>query len=137
MSHFSKLRTRIKDQTLLEKCLKAMGFKVTKDADIRGHSGKQRVDLAITTGEGYSIGFRRDLDDVFQIVADWYEVKGTGKHAFAAKLKMRFEEMENQIRREYALSTVLEKAKENGFTVVEKTENADGTIRLIARRWRE
>ncbi len=137
MSHFSKLRTKIKDAALLEKCLSSMGYKVEKNIDIKGHSGKKRVDMAITTGEGYSIGFERDLDGAFQVVADWYEVKNMGKHVFALKLKIRFEEMEKQIRREYALSTVLDKAKEKGFTIVEKTEDADGTIRLVARRWKE
>ena len=137
MSHFSKLRTKIKDAALLEKCLRSMGYKVEKNVDIKGHSGKRKVELAITTGEGYPIGFERDLDGVFQIVADWYEVKDMGKYAFAAKIKIRFEEMEKTVMREYALSTVLEKAKSQGFTIVEKTQDADGTIRLIARRWRE
>jgi len=137
MSHFSKMRTRIKDQALLEKCLRSMGYKVEKNVDIKGHSGKQRVDLAITTGEGYSIGFKRDLDDVFQIVADWYDIKSMGKHAFAARLGQRFEEMEKKILREYALKTVLQKTKDQGFTIVEHTEEKDGTIRLIARRWKE
>ena len=136
MSHFSKIRTEIKDEKMLLKCLKKLGLKVKKKGRISGHEGTQKVDFVVRTSDGNNIGFVRDIDGAFQIVADWHGIKDAGKMMFAAKLKKEFYEIQNQIRREYALKTVLEKTEKQGFNVIKQEEESDGAIRLVVRRWK-
>ena len=135
MSHFTRVRTAIKDRDRLTACLKEMGHDVREDVHIRGYEGKEKVDIAIRMKEGYDIGFVRGTDDAYSIVADWWGVKGTSRETFSAALTARLEEIENRIRREYALKAVLEKTRAQGYSVVEQHAQEDGSIRLVVRRW--
>jgi hypothetical protein len=40
-----------------------------------------------------------------------------------------------RIQQEYAERTILEKTKNEGFSIVERCEEEDGTIRIVVRRW--
>jgi len=116
--------------------LKSLGYKIRKKSVVWGYTGKKKVDFAISTKEGYIIGFERDIDDSFQIVADWYGVKDEAEAIFAARLKRKFHEAQKQIKKQYAYQATLQKLKEQGYEVVEQEESEDGSMRLVARRWK-
>ncbi len=135
MSHFTRMRTKIRDRQTLTRCLEEMGHQVQEGGTIRGYQGREKVDLRVTTGRGYEIGFRRTGDGSYELIADWWGVRGTSQAQFTRELQQQFEEVQREVRRQYALQTVLEKSREQGFNVVEQQEQEDGTIRVVVRRW--
>lgn len=135
MSHFSRLRTKIRDKDTLVRCLKGLGYRVDLNGEIRGFQGTQDVEVAARAQQGYDIGFLRNEDGCYEMVADWWGVRGTDQAQFSARLEQQFEEVQRRIRREYALQTVLEQTAAQGFDVVEQETAKDGTIRIVVRRW--
>jgi len=136
MSHFSRLKTKIKDKDTLLRCLKECGYQVQLNGRIKGFRGKRRdVEIAVRMREGYDIGFVRRAGGNYDIIADWWGVEGVTQKEFVSRLQKKFEEFQRHIHREYALKTVLEQTKKEGFNVVEQKQEEDGSIRLVVRRW--
>ena len=65
------------------------------------------------------------------MVADWYGVSGKGQKKIAEELKQQAE----TIQKEYAKKMVLEQTAKDGFELVSQTEEQDGTVRIVVRRW--
>jgi hypothetical protein len=137
MSHFTRIKTQIKDLEVLKKCLTAMGHQVAEGRQrLSGYQAKQTdVDLTVRMPAGYHIGFARTADGAYDVVADWWGVKGPSQQDFAAELQREFEEVDRQIRRRYSLDKVTAELRKNKFTIVEQKQEADGTVKLLARRF--
>lgn len=133
MSHFSRLKTKFKNREILMECLKEMGYQIQEGGFIRGYHGQQAVDLAIQVKKGYGIGFVRNEDGTYDMVADWWGVKGVDDQQLLSTLQDRV----NAIQRKYTLQMVLEQTQKQGYSVVERTDEKDGSIRLVVRRWAE
>ena len=76
MSHFTEVKTKIRDRAMLEKALAALGLAVESNlkqgVDVRGFMGdKTRADLKVLTDTHYDIGFARNAEGDFEIIADW------------------------------------------------------------------
>jgi len=65
------------------------------------------------------------------MIADWWGVTGIGQKKIARELKQQAD----LIQQEYAKKMVLEQTARDGFEVVSQTADADGTIRIVVRRW--
>jgi hypothetical protein len=89
------------------------------------------VDIAATTKQGYGIGFVQNSDGSFDMVADWWGVKASSQRKMAEELKAQA----GTIQKEYAKKMVLDQTAKDGFEVVSQTEEQDGTIRVVVRRW--
>lgn len=135
MSHFTRINTRIADLEALVRCLNEMGHEVHEGGTIRGFTGRLKVDIRVSLDRGYEIGFVRGDDGAYELVADWWGVRGTSREQFLRQLDGQFTRMQQEIRRQYALQTVLAKSREQGFDVVEQQEQRDGTVRVVVRRW--
>jgi len=135
MSHFSTLRTQFRDEKMLKKCLKNLGYKVKSGGTIQGHSGKRDVDFRVKSPGGFDIGFVHGSDGAFGVVADWFMAKDVDKRTLESNLRMQFSGLQRQIRREYAVKTVLAETGKKGFQLVSREEDLDGTIRMVVRRW--
>lgn len=135
MSHFSRVKTRINDKDLLIRCLEDMDLQISQNTEINGFEGIQSVDIAVQMVRGYDVGFLRNSQGSYDIVADWWGVKDTKKEFFVDDLKKQLEEVENRIKRQYALKTIEEETRKKGFNMVEKVEEKDGSIRIVVRRW--
>jgi hypothetical protein len=64
------------------------------------------------------------------MVADWWGVRDTDRRAME-----RVRDRITKIQKEYAVRNVLEQTKNQGFSVVEQTEESDGSVRIVVRRW--
>jgi len=147
MSHFTRLKTRIRDKATLIRCLEDMGYRVEEGGTITGYQGRRQVQVAVRINSGYDVGFVLGADGCYELVADWWGVRGTSEERFSGELQHRFrrmyervqremEEAQRRARREYALKTSLEQLKKQGFQIVEQHTERDGTVRILARRWR-
>jgi hypothetical protein len=131
MSHFSRMKTQFRHLEVLIQCLEDLGYSPETDTTIKGHEGLHNVDIAVKTSGGYGIGFVRNSDGTYDMVADWWGVKGFGQKKIALELKLRAQ----SIQKEYARKMVLSETRKEGFEVVSQTEDVDGTVRIIVRRW--
>lgn len=138
MSHFSRMRTRIRDLETLKQTLRAMGYTDLREGGaIQGYRQQSTpVDLAVQMPAGYAVGFVRDEDGAYTLVADWWGVRGTSQQDFAARLEQELAELDRRVRQAYAVSTTLAQLQQQGYQVVEQRDEADGTVRIVARRWR-
>jgi hypothetical protein len=131
MSHYSRVRTQFRHREALIACLKNLGYAVETDTVIRGHHGEHEVDIAVRKKKGYGVGFVKSPDGTYDMVADWWGVAGADER----KITQELAEQADSIQKEYAKKMVLEQAALDGFEVVSQTEEQDGTLRIVIRRW--
>jgi hypothetical protein len=130
VSHFSRIKTALRDRELLTATLEELGYEVIEGGTVKGRQGLRQVDLSVRTRSGNGIGFIRDPDGSYTLVADWY---GIGRKD--QKILERVKSTISKVQRRYAERIVLAKTGEQGFSLVERNEEPDGTIRILVRRW--
>ncbi|MDD1674892.1 MAG: DUF1257 domain-containing protein [Methanomicrobiales archaeon] len=131
MSHFSRIQTQFRDREILIQCLQEMGYQVIPEGLIKGYHGQEKVDFSIQAEKGYGIGFRQNAEGTYDIIADWWGVRGTRQQDLIERLQARV----NRIQRDYALKVVMEQTQKMGFSVVDQIEEKNGEVRLVVRRW--
>ena len=106
ISHFSTLRTKIADSEILKASLSDIGISTKTNADVRGYNGQRvRADLvAVLEGE-YDLGWSRNSDGTFDLIADLWGV---------AK-KHNQTELINSINQKYAVNKTLADVKQRGL----------------------
>jgi hypothetical protein len=125
MSHFSRLKTSIVEKEFLLAALKDMELQFSEGQDLilDGFQGANRkVDILIKFEVGYPIGLKL-RNGKYEIVADWFGVMKTSKKEFSNKLQQR-----------YAYHAAISRLTEQGFSLVEETNNDNQEIRLVLRR---
>ena len=128
MSHFSTVKTELRQLDPLVQALKDMGFPPEQVArPVRGYQGQTvTADLAVTMQVGGDLGFRWNAQSgAYELVTDldlWKQQIPIER--FLAKLTQR-----------YALNTVLAATANEGFQVAEQTQAQDGSIELVVTRW--
>ena len=132
MSHFSCIRTTFRHREALIQCMQELGYTIETDTTIKGYHGQHNVDIAAKKYGGYGLGFVKNPDGTYDMVADWWGVSGKGEKKIAEELK----EQAETLQKEYAKKMVLEQAAADGFCLVSETEENDGTVRIVVRRWK-
>ncbi|MEL6354813.1 MAG: DUF1257 domain-containing protein [Cyanobacteria bacterium J06627_28] len=106
MSHFSTLRTKITDAEVLKSSLSDLGVSVKTEANIRGYNGQNvRADIVAVLEGDYDIGWSRNADGSFDLIADLWGV---------AK-KHNQTELINSINQKYAVNKTLSEVKRPGL----------------------
>ena len=125
MSHFSTIRTKIKNKTELLEALELLQYDVTEDVKLENpldHEHKQwQVDVAV----GNDIGFRLNKQGEYELVADIQ----TWNQSIPPE---RFIE---KVTQQYARMTLHNTVKDLGFQVEEEWEMDDNSIELTVTRW--
>jgi hypothetical protein len=126
MSHFSQIKTQLRDLTALTSALSDLGIE-WKDgpADVRGYEGQtQSAAVVIEQSNGYDLGFSWNGND-YELVADLqYWQQPLSVQGFINRLTQR-----------YAYHTVMSQTTAQGFQVSEEQKQEDGSIRLVLQRW--
>jgi hypothetical protein len=128
MSHFSTVKTELRDRGSLLKALTDLGHAPSEDEQtVRGYRGQTvRCDLAISSEEGGDIGFSRNAETgCYELVTDldlWRQPVPVER--FLTRLTQR-----------YALNAILASSAAEGFQVNEQTNHQDGSIELVVSRW--
>jgi len=136
MSHFSEVKTKIKDREILKKALKNLGHEIVEGVnsagvEVRGYFGStQEADFKILTSTHYDIGFKENHEGCYELVGDWEllpKVSGINQEEFSKSLK-----------REYAHQMIRSVADQLGYTVEyegNKVENENGEIEITVKQW--
>ncbi|MGD1903897.1 MAG: DUF1257 domain-containing protein [Geitlerinemataceae cyanobacterium] len=126
MSHFSHIKTKIRNLATLKSALTTLDIDwKAGPARVRGYRGQTlSADVVIEQSNGYDIGFAWN-GAAYELVADLQYWAQNGS----------VERFINKVTQQYAFSTVMQETEKQGFQVSEKDKNADGSIRLVLQRW--
>ncbi|NDJ54671.1 MAG: DUF1257 domain-containing protein [Chloroflexi bacterium] len=122
MSHFTRVRTKLRNLQTVQQALEEMGYNVDSGA-VRGYAGMEaQADLVVKMDGRYDIGFRKE-DDTVVMVADFWG------------LRIDRDQFMNELSQRYAYMTVVEQAETGGWQKVTEEVQEDGSIRLVIQRW--
>lgn len=126
MSHFSQIKTQLRNLNSLQAALTDLGIVWKSGSEaIRGYRGKtQTAEIAIEQDNGYDIGFRWNGSE-YELVADLQFWRQT----------LTVDRFLSRVTQRYAYHTVLNETTQKGFQVTEQQQNNDGSIRLVLQRW--
>jgi hypothetical protein len=73
MSHFTTIKTQIKDIAALEAACKELSLPLLQNASARGYAGQtRRGDFVIQLAGPYDIAVNRQPDGTFGLTTDWW-----------------------------------------------------------------
>ncbi len=122
MSHFTRVRTQLRNIETVKKALEDLGYKVEEGA-VRGYAGQQaNAELVVRLDGKFDMGFRREGSNVVMVADFW-------------GLRMNREEFLQKLSQRYAYITVIEQAEQTGFQMMTEEVQQDGSIRLVMQRW--
>ena len=125
MSHFSTIKTKIKNKPELIEALQLLQYDVQEDQELINPINHQHEKVKVDVSIGNDIGFRLNNNGEYELVADIQ----TWKDPVPPK---RFVE---KVTQQYARMTVHNQVKEMGFQVEEEWEMDDNSIELVVTRW--
>ena len=128
MSHFSTIKTQIKEVQPLIKALDNLGYAVDQEEKfVKGYRGKfTAVDISMNLPGDTKVGFKWDNNsNAYELVTDldlW-------------KFELPVERFISKVTQMYAYETIISKTKEDGYQIVEQKNKNDGSIELVLTKW--
>ena len=134
MSHFTAIKTQIKDAEALVKALADVGFKQVEvhetaqhlygfQGDIRSQTAEVIIRRKYVGSVSNDIGFQRQQDGTFEAIISEYDRRKYSQPWL------------NQVKQRYGYHVLMATAPLQGFAVEEEAVLADGTIRVVVGRW--
>lgn len=131
MSHFTSVKTKIKNLVCLQRALKDLGYEFVAAEEhqmvqVRGYQG-QKADgiMAIKASKTYDIGVRQNADGTYEFFADWWGVETTRG--------VEEQEFIKQVTRRYSYHMVKQEIEKKGWTLEEEKQGEE--IHLHVRTW--
>ncbi len=134
MSHYSTIKTRLVEQDYLVRALEDVGYKgkvkvYEEPVRLRGYLGdprRQKAEIVIRRGHvgraSNDIGFRRTAAGTYDAMISGYD---RAKHS--AKWL-------GHLTQRYAYYAAVDKLRDQGFEIVEETEDRKGQLNVTLRR---
>ena len=128
MSHFSTIKTQLKEAEPLIKALNNLGYTINQDEKfVKGFRGKfTAVDISMNLPGETKVGFKWDSSsNSYELVTDldlW-------------KFEIPVERFISKVTQMYAYETIISKTKEDGYQIVEQKNQNDGSIELVLTKW--
>jgi hypothetical protein len=128
MSHFSTIKTQLKDAEPLIKALNNLGYIINQEEKfVKGYKGKfTAVDISMDLPGDTKVGFKWDNNsNAYELVTDldlW-------------KFELPVERFISKVTQMYAYETIISKTKEDGYQIVEQKNQNDGSIELVLTKW--
>ena len=128
MSHFSTIKTKLKNKPQLVEALELLQYDVKEDQELKvtGAHGIGHETVEAELAIGTDIGFRmHPVTGEYELVADletWNQ-------------PIPVERFMDKVNQQYARMTVYNTVKEMGFQVEEEWEMDDNSIELTVTRW--
>ena len=126
MSHFSTIKTKLRNKPQLVEALELLQYDVKEDQELVNPIDHQHEKVKVDVSIGNDIGFRMNpMTGEYELVADletWNQ-------------PIPVERFMDKVNQQYARMTVHNTVKEMGFQVEEEWEMEDNTIELTVTRW--
>lgn len=126
MSHFSQIKTQIRQLEPLQAALSDLGIDwKAGPRPVRGYQGQTRnAEVVIEQNNQYDVGFSWNGQE-YELVADLqYWQQPWTVNGFL-----------NRVSQRYAYHSVIGASAAQGFQLAEEQKNEDGSIRLVVQRW--
>ena len=121
MSHFTTIKTQIKDIAALRSALTEMGLSLSTNAHARGYlQNTIKGDYVIPLSGPYDLALQKQPNDSYALVADWYQghvEKELGKDC-------------SKLLQLYGVHKTMREARQKGFSVL-RSKQTNGTIKLV------
>ena len=128
MSHFSTIKTQLKEAEPLIKALNNLGYPINQEENfVKGYRGKfTAVDISMNLPGDTKVGFKWDNNsNAYELVTDldlW-------------KFEIPVERFISKVTQMYAYHTIIAKTNEDGYQIVEQKNKNDGSIELGLTKW--
>ena len=128
MSHFSTIKTQLKEAKPLIQALGNLGYTINQEEKfVKGYKGRYTaVDISMELPGETKVGFKWDnSSNAYELVTDldlW-------------KLEIPVERFISKVTQMYAYQTIISKTEEDGYQIVEQKNNNDGSIELVLTKW--
>ena len=128
MSHFSTIKTQLKEAKPLITALNNLGYNINQEEKfVKGYRGKfTAVDISMNLPGNTKVGFKWDNNsNSYELVTDldlW-------------KFELPVERFISKVTQMYAYQTIISKTKEDGYQIVEQKNQNDGSIELVLTKW--
>tara|TARA_B100000287_G_scaffold350572_1_gene339416 strand:- start:1720 stop:2136 length:417 start_codon:yes stop_codon:yes gene_type:complete len=138
MSHFSKIKTKLKDKSILLEALDLMGERVNNPEDL----GMSVVDLVITNPDHAEEHPTTEVEFSLGVDYGFRLNKQTGTYELVADRQtwnkdVPIERFLEKVTQQYARMAIHNTVKEQGFEVEHEWEMDDNSIELTVSRWVE
>ena len=128
MSHFSTIKTKIRDKQILIKALNILEYNILEDQElyVSGNHGigHEKVDAEVSIAS--DIGFRLNpMTGEYELVADletW-------------NMNIPVERFIDKLNQQYAKATINDFLDDKGFTISIESTTIDNEIQITASRW--
>lgn len=125
MSHFTTIKTEIRDPEILKRTLSDLNFEFKENGKIPGSQGRmEEVDIAVGLVGDYYFGFKRDKNN------GNYEIRGLVEYLQNSNAKMMIKE----VLQEYAYRKILHETRKRGFSLIREERLNTGAIKLVLRK---
>ncbi len=128
MSHFSTIKTQLKEYKPLITALNQLGFNINQEEKlVKGYKGKfTSVDISMNLPSDTKVGFKwNNNSNSYELVTDldlW-------------NFDLPVERFISKVTQMYAYHTIINKTKEDGYQIVEEKKQIDGSIELVLTKW--
>ena len=125
MSHFTTIKTKIKNKPELVEALELLQYDVKQDQELINPLDHQHEKVKVDVSIGNDIGFRLNNNGEYELVADiqtWNQ-------------SIPPERLIEKVTQQYARMIIHSQVKEMGFKVEEEWEMDDNSIELTVTRW--
>ena len=128
MSHFSTIKTQLKEAEPLIEALNELGYTINQEEKfIKGYKGKfTAVDISLNLPSETKVGFKWDNNaNAYELVTDldlW-------------KFEIPVERFISKVTQMYAYHAIICKTKEDGYQLVDQKNKNDGSIELVLTKW--
>ena len=125
MSHFSTIKTKIRNKPQLLEALELLQYDVQENQELVNPINHQHEKVKVDVSIGNDIGFRLNSNGEYELVADiqtWNQ-------------PIPPERLIEKVTQQYARMTIHNQVKEMGFQVEEEWEMDDNSIELTVTRW--
>ena len=128
MSHFSTIKTQLKESEPLINALGDLGFSINQEEKfVKGYRGKfTAVDISMNLPGDTKVGFKWDNNSKsYELVTDldlW-------------RFELPVERFISKVTQMYAYQTIISKTKDEGYQIVEQKNKNDGSIELVLTKW--
>ena len=121
MSHFTTIKTQIKDLAALGSALTEMGLSMAANSEARGYlNNKLKGDYVIQLQGPYDLALQIQPNGSYALVADWYQghvEKEVGKNC-------------SKLLQLYGVHKTMREARQKGYSV-QRSNQSNGAIKLV------
>jgi len=128
MSHFSTIKTQLKEAKPLIKALDQLGYIINQEEKfVKGYKGQfTAVDISMNLPCDTKVGFKWDKNsNAYELVTDldlW-------------NFEIPVERFISKVTQMYAYQTIISKTQDDGYQIVEEKNKNDGSIELVLTKW--